>query len=259
VAKVIEAHVVAGRGDLSFIDREECTDGKFSNGVFEGAAEEEEIRSSETVVGVAGEHRVAVDVGAADGGREVEGHDASAVCDRLGQEGAQVDRSFELLGGGDDWARDSRIGLGGCGSSDRDVAICICAGAVVGAIVDECSGTVLIVLLRQFFGEEGVERNLVVEIAAPATKGVLTVAGCDVLLELEKVIEAQAIFEGCWVRPGAVDSLKIVPIDGMEESVPGRTEGKRPFISAVTASLVLLKAPVKGIAALTPVMFSEKP
>jgi hypothetical protein len=53
--------------------------------------------------------------------------------------------------------------------------------------------------------------------------------------------------------------LKNVPIDGMEESVPGRTEGKRPLRSAVTASLILLSAPEKGMAALTPVMFSEKP
>src|ERR1700736_6132247 len=107
MAEVIEADVVSAQGDLASVDGEEASEGKFSDGVFDAAAEEDEIGSAEAVVGIAGEHRVAVDVGAADGGREVEGHDASAIGNRFGEEGAQCDRSFEFLGSGDDGAGDS--------------------------------------------------------------------------------------------------------------------------------------------------------
>jgi hypothetical protein len=52
VTKVIEAHVAAAQGDLSFIDGKECTYGKFSDGVFEGAAKEQKVGSAEAVVGL---------------------------------------------------------------------------------------------------------------------------------------------------------------------------------------------------------------
>ncbi len=77
MTEVVEADVVAAQRDLAFVDGEESTDGKFPDGVFEGAAKEQKVGAAEPVVGIAGEHRAAVDVGAADGRRAgVEWHDS---------------------------------------------------------------------------------------------------------------------------------------------------------------------------------------
>src|ERR1700755_2978998 len=128
---MIDADVVPAQSDLASVDGEESANGKFADGVLKCAAEEQKIGSAEAIVGIAGQHRSAVDVGAADGGREVEGHNAAAPGDRLGQESAQFYLSFEFLCGGDDGAGDSGNRLRGCGSRCRDVSARIRARAVV--------------------------------------------------------------------------------------------------------------------------------
>jgi len=105
VAEIVQVDVVALQADLSLVGGEGDADGEFAEGVLDAFAEEDEVGSAEAVVGIAGEHGVAVDVGAADGGGEIEGYNAAAVGEGFGDEGAEGDGALELLGGGDDGAQ----------------------------------------------------------------------------------------------------------------------------------------------------------
>ena len=135
VAEIVEVDVVAPQADLSLVGGEGDADGEFAERVLDAFAEEDEVGAAEAIVRIAGEHGGAVDVGAADGGGEIEGDHGAAVSERLGEEGAQGDGAFELLGGGDDGAGSSGIFFDfGC-RLHGDVAAG--AGAVVGAVVLE--------------------------------------------------------------------------------------------------------------------------
>lgn len=97
VAEVVEGDVVAVHAYLGFVDGEEKARGEFAQRVLEGFAQEEKVGCAEAVVGVAGEDGLAIEVGAADGGIEVEGDHASGVGDGAGHEEADGDGTFEVL------------------------------------------------------------------------------------------------------------------------------------------------------------------
>src|ERR1017187_6560361 len=167
VSEVIDADVVAAQADLAFVDGEDGADGYLAERVFQRALKEQQVWTAEAIVRVAGEHGSAVDVGAADGGREVERHVAAAVGERFGQKSTQRDRSFELRRGGDDRARERGV-LRRAGVLHGDIAAR--AGAVVGAIVLQRRGTGRRIKCGGFRGQQLIQRNLVAEVAVPDRK-----------------------------------------------------------------------------------------
>jgi hypothetical protein len=98
VAEVVDADVAAAESDFCFVGGEERADGEFAERVLDGATEEEQVGAAETVVGIAGQDGRAVEIGAANGGHEVEGDLASFPCEGLRDEGAEIDGAFELAG-----------------------------------------------------------------------------------------------------------------------------------------------------------------
>src|SRR5258707_1129221 len=88
--------------------------------------------------------RAAEKVGAADGRHEIERDEAAAVGERLRQEGAQGDGTFEILSDGD-------------GRAGERGAFAARTAAVVGAVV-----------LRGADGQKVIDRNDVGEVAVPA-------------------------------------------------------------------------------------------
>ncbi len=97
VTEVVEGDVAAVHSYLGFIDGEEEASGEFAEGVFEGFAEEQKVRSTETVVRVTRQDGLTIEVGAADGGIVVEGNDAACVGYGAGHQETNADGAFEVL------------------------------------------------------------------------------------------------------------------------------------------------------------------
>ena len=108
VAKIGEIDVVAVETDLGFIDGEVCSQWEFGYGVFERLVQQDQIGSAEAVIGIAWEQRLAVDVRAADGRVEVEGHGAMRVGNRASHEQPDADGAFMIDSAGDMCGRGAR-------------------------------------------------------------------------------------------------------------------------------------------------------
>ena len=75
--EVTEVDIVAAEARFGGIDGEEQAEWELAQGLLEGAAHEEQVGRSEAIVGIAWEHGLIVEVGAADGGIKVKGDSAS--------------------------------------------------------------------------------------------------------------------------------------------------------------------------------------
>jgi hypothetical protein len=95
--QVVEGDVVAVEADFSLIDGEEEAGGEFAQGLLEGPTEEQKVGGSKAVVGIASQDRLSVQVGAADGGVEVERDNATGVRDGACHQEANIDGAFEIL------------------------------------------------------------------------------------------------------------------------------------------------------------------
>src|SRR3569833_209044 len=73
MAQVIEADVTSAQSDFCLIGGEKRSDGKLAERVLDGASIEEQVRTAEAIVGIAGQDGRAVEIGAANGWHEVVG------------------------------------------------------------------------------------------------------------------------------------------------------------------------------------------
>src|SRR5580704_1342596 len=82
MGQMVEAKITRCQAHEALVEHQLDANGELADGVFEGSAQEHQIGSAETVVGVAGEQGGAVDVGAAERRIEVERHACSASVER---------------------------------------------------------------------------------------------------------------------------------------------------------------------------------
>src|SRR4051794_11939816 len=83
MTQVIDADVIPAHSDFSFIYREERSDWKGTQRMLHGSPKEQQVGSTEPIIRIARQHGRAVDVGAADGRREIKGNMGSAARERL--------------------------------------------------------------------------------------------------------------------------------------------------------------------------------
>jgi hypothetical protein len=81
--------------------------------------------------------------------------------------------------------------------------------AIIGAVVTEIGGPILVILLPELRAHNAIERNLMAEIGIPAAEGIGCVAGSNELLELKQVVEAHQVFEESGLDAKTLGRLKI--------------------------------------------------
>src|SRR3569833_1803000 len=96
MAQVSEADVTSAQSDFCLIGGEKRSDGKLAKRVLDGASKEEQVRTAEAIVGIAGQDGRAVEIGAANSKQEEEKHQTPKAGERLRDEDAKVDGAFEF-------------------------------------------------------------------------------------------------------------------------------------------------------------------